>query len=79
MTTNKPEELDKALIRPGRIDHNIHFTLATPKDTINIIEFYWKEKVLEDIPDHQYSHAEIVNICRTTNNIHETLKMIKNN
>jgi ATP-dependent Zn protease len=79
MTTNKPEELDKALIRPGRIDHNIHFTLATPKDTINIIEFYWKEKLLEDIPDHQYSHAEIVNICRTTNNIHETLKMIKNN
>jgi hypothetical protein len=45
MTTNKPNVLDRALIRPGRIDHNIHFTLATCQDTIDILEFYWKEKL----------------------------------
>ncbi|KAH8704516.1 P-loop containing nucleoside triphosphate hydrolase protein [Phaeosphaeriaceae sp. PMI808] len=29
MTTNCPERLDPALIRPGRVDMQIHFTLAT--------------------------------------------------
>jgi len=29
MTTNCPEKLDKALIRPGRIDIKIQFTMAT--------------------------------------------------
>ena len=29
MTTNTPETLDAALIRPGRIDHQVSFTLAS--------------------------------------------------
>jgi chaperone BCS1 len=29
MTTNYPEKLDAALIRPGRVDLQIKFTLAT--------------------------------------------------
>jgi hypothetical protein len=83
MTTNKPEVLDQALIRPGRIDHNIHFTLATLEDTISIIEFYWKEKIsheylekLNRIKHNKLSHAMIVNICRTSNTIIETCKTI---
>ena len=31
MTTNHPERLDEALIRPGRVDMQIEFTLATRK------------------------------------------------
>ena len=30
MTTNKPETLDEALIRPGRVDLQVEFTNATP-------------------------------------------------
>ena len=79
MTTNKPEELDRALIRPGRIDHNINFTLATTKDSIDILEFYWKEKCLyNDLPSEKISHAMIVNICRTSNSIMESYKKIIN-
>jgi chaperone BCS1 len=29
MTTNKPETLDPALVRPGLIDKNVHFGCAT--------------------------------------------------
>ena len=29
MTTNKPDDLDEALIRPGRVDYKIEFTNAT--------------------------------------------------
>lgn len=29
MTTNHPEALDPALIRPGRVDYKVEFTLAT--------------------------------------------------
>ena len=83
MTTNKPDKLDKAMIRPGRIDHNIHFTLATLDDTISILEFYWKEKIpstylkkIRQIDHNKLSHAMIVNICRTTNTIIETCEQI---
>jgi ATP-dependent 26S proteasome regulatory subunit len=78
MTTNKPELLDKALIRPGRIDYNINFTNATIKDIKNIISFYWSSDCGE-IPDElneKYSHAEIVNFCRTTSSKEETMEKL---
>ena len=70
MTTNKPNYLDKALIRPGRIDYNINFEKASINDIKNILSFYWEEKIdLSEIKpdiDMKYSHAEIINICRTS-------------
>lgn len=82
MTTNKPETLDKALIRPGRIDHNIHFTKASCNDIKNILNFYWnnknKEKIKIDMKiDYKLSHAEIVNICRISENMEETIKELQ--
>jgi ATP-dependent 26S proteasome regulatory subunit len=76
MTTNKPEQLDKALIRPGRIDFNINFTKATIDDIKNILEFYWEKFTdnIHDSCDMKYSHAEIINICRTSNTLKETIK-----
>ena len=74
MTTNKPDKLDKALIRPGRIDYNIHFTKATIKDINDIAKFYWDAHEIDNInPDNdlKYSHAEIVNMCRTSDTIQE--------
>ena len=78
MTTNKPETLDKALIRPGRIDHNIHFTKAVSKDIKDIIQFYWNEQI-NDLPldiNKVYSHAEIINYCRTSESVDETIRKL---
>lgn len=80
MTTNKPEVLDKALIRPGRIDHNIHFTKATNDDIKSILEYYWDEKIKKSIfssdIDMKYSHAEVVNICRMSTSLKNTIEKL---
>lgn len=38
MTTNHPEKLDEALIRPGRVDHQVAFTNATQKQVKELFE-----------------------------------------
>lgn len=38
MTTNHPEKLDEALIRPGRVDHQVAFTNATRHQIKEIFE-----------------------------------------
>jgi len=120
MTTNKPEYLDKALIRPGRIDYNIHMTKATVEDIKNMLNHWWKdsfriqtdtqgggkeserfqtdtqgvgknsERIQTDqqeknkiitIPEHweqKLSHADIMSICRISDNLNMTLLRIKN-
>lgn len=81
MTTNKPEQLDKALIRPGRIDYNIHFTKATTKDVKDILQFYWSDRV-SDLPsgiNELFSHAEIINYCRTSESVEETIRKMSEN
>lgn len=80
MTTNKPEILDKALIRPGRIDYKINFTKATIDDIKNILNFYWtvdydSYKIDKDI-NMKHSHAEIINFCRSSNTLLDTLSKL---
>ncbi|KAK1982686.1 BCS1 N terminal-domain-containing protein [Colletotrichum cereale] len=38
MTTNKPESLDEALIRPGRVDLQVGFTNATPSQATELFQ-----------------------------------------
>ncbi|KAM3551159.1 hypothetical protein MY1884_007858 [Beauveria asiatica] len=42
MTTNHKENLDPALIRPGRIDLNLELTYANSELTANLFEFMYK-------------------------------------
>lgn len=80
MTTNKPELLDKALIRSGRIDYKLHFTNATIEDIQNILNFYWEQTydgyILDKNINEKYSHADIVNMCRTSTTLLETLSKL---
>ncbi len=87
MTTNKPEVLDSALIREGRIDYKIEFTNATVSDVTNIVKFYWSEtsnpdqltesiRLIDSTIDKIYSHASIVNMCRSSESVKETVEKI---
>lgn len=81
MTTNKPEELDKALIRSGRIDIKIHFTKATISDIKNILYNFWDEEdeiTFDEDYNYKLTHADIVNICKECNNLKDTLLNLKN-
>ena len=80
MNTNKPDYLDKALIRLGRNDYNINFEKASLEDIKNILSHYWDIKInIEDLKkdiDNKYSHAEIINICRTSIDLKSTELLI---
>jgi hypothetical protein len=79
MTTNKPEELDKALTRPGRIDMKIHFTKATLKDIKDILSNFWGTDTnfdLNSILNYKFTHATIINICKEALNLEDTIEKL---
>jgi SpoVK/Ycf46/Vps4 family AAA+-type ATPase len=82
MTSNKPEDLDPALIRPGRIDIKIHFGKAS-LDIINkVLSHYYdidNTITVDNINlEYKLSPAEIINICRGFDNINDCIKYLNN-
>ena len=65
ITSNYPEKIDKALLRPGRIDLNIVFGYCTKNTIIQIIKsIYELTYNLDnfDFPDNEYTPAEVTQI-----------------
>ena len=63
MTTNHPEILDQALIRPGRIDVQAHFGLATKEFITEMfhgyIDRHLSEEYIKKLPDKLLSPAKV--------------------
>lgn len=67
MTTNHPEKLDDALIRPGRVDMQVEFSLATHEQMRDIfIRMY--------SPDEDNQSSQPIR-RRVTNNVHKQSKL----
>ena len=64
MTSNFPEKLDKALIRPGRIDVNIEFTKCTEQMMVDMYENFYEQPFPSDyrklLIDYVYTPAEFI-------------------
>merc|ERR1719357_1583789 len=67
ITTNYPERLDKALIRPGRIDMKIKFDLCTAENILRMYEHYFESELPSSfdtsrLQDNMYSPAEVTQV-----------------
>lgn len=71
--TNKKELLDKALLRAGRFDRHVNFTLPDRKDRFDLLHYYLKNKKKQIDESHIYNRyaklcigmtgADISGIC----------------
>ena len=84
-TTNNINKMDKALLRPGRVDFTIEFKKCSHKILVEIFENFFKNEISNDneefkdytqklfsTKEYLYSPAEFINLCyRHKNNISE--------
>ena len=68
ITTNHPEKLDKALIRPGRVDLKINFSKSTSTDIVDMFNcFYGNNQLPSDFDnleslDAKWTPAEVAQV-----------------
>jgi mitochondrial chaperone BCS1 len=78
LTTNHPEKLDPALIRPGRVNKKIYMGRMRVEEALQMIAHYYgelKEGELEEIRgvfvEEQWSPAELESMCADFDTVRE--------
>ena len=84
ITSNYYQELDPALIRPGRIDCTIEMKKVNHSILIEMIGYYYEKRVtlrdVSKIKEYFYSPAEIINLYVCYKNDYKAfLERLKNN
>merc|ERR1719208_38024 len=80
ITTNYPEKLDKALIRPGRIDMKVHFGAMTGDNIIKMFKHFFERDppssiTSTDLPDLKWTPAEVTQVF--LNNMNKPAEALK--
>ena len=80
ITTNYPEKLDKALIRPGRIDLKVKFGTCTTENIVKMFEHYFEtpfpaEFDISHLPEFKWTPADVTQVF--LNNINKPLEGLK--
>ncbi len=69
LSTNHPEKLDRALVRPGRIDIKVHLEKCSKSMIRDILNHYYEndaeieESILEGLYNKDITPAELYQIC----------------
>lgn len=74
MTTNHPEKLDPALVRFGRVTHNIRMERLT-SDCANMLVRKFHKEWSGRVPDGKYTPAELEAICQT-NSLRDVARIV---
>lgn len=80
ISSNFPEKLDSALLRPGRIDLKIEFGMCDKTMIKDIIKnFYMVDNIpTEKLKEDTYTPAELLELCfKNENNINNLLSIVK--
>jgi hypothetical protein len=86
ITSNYPERLDKALIRPGRIDLNIHFDNADMEMILDMFQHFYnltildaKKLELDSKIDKIFTPAEVIAVlCNNYKNARDAVASLNN-
>ena len=70
MTTNHPEKLDPALIRPGRINKRVYLGYLKPRQALQMVEHYFGKistteahSIWQTVSDHAFTPATLEMMC----------------
>lgn len=84
ISSNFPEKLDKALLRPGRIDKKIHFQKASAVIVYQILSFFFKNKmkfeefnkmIKHDVGD-KHTPAEVFELCFNNSDLDKAIEKL---
>lgn len=77
LSSNRPEILDPALLRPGRVDFNIEFNKMSREDVKNMYRLWFDQEIPQNIydamKDYTFSQAELGLIFSNRKDIHRAL------
>lgn len=70
MTTNHPEKLDPALIRPGRINKRVYLGYLKPRQALQMVEHYFGKistteahSIWQTVSEHSFTPATLEMMC----------------